>query len=229
MSLQDTLLSLQEQLDNIPENVVLFDESMQSNNIDDARTKLLELKLNEAEIEEKYKDNSRLLSEVRKKIALVRDFLDEAALNVEKNVRTGKNVVYQKLEKDLADAVAAYNAQLAKNEAVSAEVEQLKKRLQELSEKEIELKRLQLQVDVTQETYKNFVVKLQENRINHAMDNRKMVNVVVIEKPVTPLKPIRPRKKLNIIVGMILGATVSVAYALLSEYINGSTTGTGKE
>lgn len=229
VALQDKMVSLQEELENVPENVSLFVQSTQEKNINDARRKLLEFKLKENEIRDKYTEDSRLLREVSKKIELVREFLADADENSEKNVRTGKNVIYQELAKEQIDAEVAFNSQLAKNIAINNELELLKNRLQELSEKEIKLKRLQVQVDITEESYKNFMVKLEENMVDNAMDNRKMANVVVIEKPIMPIKPVKPRKKLNILVGIILGAAVSLAYALFAEYVLGNETLTGKK
>lgn len=221
VELAEMIASLKKQMSKSDEEVVLYGESAQEKNINHARTKLLDLKLLERNIMEKYTDNSRPLKSVRKEIKLVEDFLAVTDANVKENIRTGKNVVYQKLEKDLATATVDYDSQLAKNKVMEKEVGQLEKRLRDLSGSEIELKRLSLLVETTGENYKNFVVKLEENRIQETMDNQKLINIVVVQEPMVPIKPIKPRKKLNIIIGIILGIAAALVYALFFGYVVG--------
>ena len=78
---------------------------------------------------------------------------------------------------------------------------------------------MQLQAEAAEENYTNSVSKLEETRVLDEMDRQKMVNVAVIEKPMVPIKPIKPRKKLNLLIGIILGVTCSFTYALVGNYL----------
>jgi len=211
--------SLAQQLETVSEAVVLYEESSQEGNIDDARAKLLKFKLYEHELAEKYPEGNRLLTAVRKDIDMVKEFIADYDVSSRENVRTGKNPVFQQVEKELVTVRAAHTGQEKKNDVIRQQLQVLKDRLLTMTKQETELKALKLKVETSEETYKTFVGKLEDSHIQEAMDSQKMVNVVVIEKPIVPIKPIKPRKKLNILVGIILGVASSLFYALFSEYV----------
>ncbi len=216
--LKEKITSLTTGLEDMPEEVVLFDESVQNSNIDDARSKLLELQLFENELLEKYKEDNRLVIAARKDIKKVNAFISEQHLSQETSTRSGKNYTYLELQKELIMAEVDFKAQQAKNASTKQQLAQLGKQLQDFAEKEKELKKLELEVEAAEENYTNFVSKLEETRILDEMDRQKMVNVAVIEKPMVPIKPIKPRKKLNLLIGIILGVTSSFTYALVADY-----------
>jgi len=211
--------SLAKQLKTVPEVVVLYEESGQEGSMYNARAQLLKLKLYEHELAEKYPEDNRLIIAVRQDIEMVKAFIADYDIRSRENVRTGKNPILQKLEQQLVMVRADYSGQEKKNDVIRRQLSLLKDRLLKITEQETELKALRLKAETFEKTYKNFVGKLEDSRIQDAMDSQKMVNVVVIGKPIVPIKPIKPRKKLNILVGIILGAASSLFYALFSEYV----------
>jgi capsular polysaccharide biosynthesis protein len=50
------------------------------------------------------------------------------------------------------------------------------------------------------------------------MNLQRMSNVSVIQAATIPAKPIKPKKALNILLGIILGAMSGLGYAFFSEY-----------
>ena len=178
---------------------------------------LLQLKLKEKDLLEKYPEDNRLVVAVREDLAMVEDFLSGHGINLE-NIQTGKNPLYLKLESDLADAEVNHQAQQKRIASFKVELERLQERLQEFSGLEIELNRITTQHESVADSYKALNEKLAETRIQNAMDSEKMVNIVVIENPRVPVKPIKPNKQLRILVGIILAGASSLFYALFVEY-----------
>jgi uncharacterized protein involved in exopolysaccharide biosynthesis len=216
--LNEKIISLKTSLNNIPEDIILFDELEQNSNIDAARAKLLDLQLFKNELLSKYKEDNRLVIAALKDIENVNTFINEQHLSQGKSQRTGKNFTYLELQKDLILAEADFKAQQAKNESTKQLLAKLNEQLHNFAEKEKELKKLQLEVEAAEEHYTNFVSKLEETRILDEMDRQKMVNVAVIEKPMVPIKPIKPRKKLNLLIGIILAVTCCLTYALIADH-----------
>lgn len=210
---------LEKQLESIPEVVVQYEESALGNNIDDAAAKLLNLKLQERDLLEKYPESNRLVQAVRRNIKLVETFIDGLQNSSRENVRKGSNPVYQQLEKELATTRAEWAAQAKKIAVIQQQMNRLSDQLQQLTENENKLKFLTLRVETTEAAYKNFLSRLEDSRIQNAMDQQKMVNVVVIEKPMLPVKPIKPNKKMNILVGVILGVAAGLFYTIFTEYV----------
>lgn len=186
---------------------------------------LLNLQLEEQKLLAKYTENDPRVAAVRKEIRLVNDFLAIQDTNQRRSTRVGRSVVYQQTERDLLAARSAYAEARAGNEAMERQLQELLRKLQKLDRAEITLRDLQRAVDSSERNYRTFQDKLDSTRVEDAMDREKMVNVVVVEQPMVPVKPARPVKRLNLFVGMILGLTCGVAYAFLAEFQSGEAGG----
>ena len=77
---------------------------------------------------------------------------------------------------------------------------------------------LKREADTNDKNYRTYVDKLEEARISDDMNRQKMANVSVIQPAAVPAKPVKPKKVLNIILGVILGACAGLGYAFFSEY-----------
>ncbi len=215
--LEEKIASLEQQLKKVPENVTLFNDK--ANNIDSAKAELLSLQLQERDLLQRYREDSRPVKNVREKIRTVKAFLASHPESRTENQRSGKNYVYQQVARVLIEAKADKEGQIAENKALKKQLADIEEHLQRFSNKEAALQMLKEAVEINEKSYKNFVDKLEETRILEAMDNQKLVSVAVIEKPMKPVKPAKPNKALNIMVGIILGAAFSFFYALFHDYL----------
>jgi len=222
--LQEKVAGLEQEKNKVPGDIVRTRElTKNTNDLSEAHAhaSLLDLQLEERQLLEKYPESNRLVVAVRKKIALVQDFLAGQQERERRKTISGLNSVAQQLELKLAEARSEYAAQKEKAAELERQREKLGARLQKLSEQEVHFHDLSLQVEVVSKTYLNFLGRLDDSRIRDAMDSKKFANVVVIEAPMVPTKPIKPRKKLNILVGLILGAASSLSYGLLIDHLLG--------
>ena len=194
-----------------------YTETDQTRIIVDAKAKLLALQLKEQELLEKYKESNRLILNVRKEIRLVKDFLKEQEEDITGKVKTG-NVVYQEVEKELIKAEAELISQEAKFASIKQQLTQVDKEIQVLDLREKELKNLQREVAANEKSYQTYFAKLEEARISDEMNLKKMANISLIQPASVPSKPIKPRKGLNIVLGILLGAFGSLGLAFFSEY-----------
>jgi uncharacterized protein involved in exopolysaccharide biosynthesis len=210
---------LESQLKQIPQNVELFDEKTKGSDTETVGYKLLDLKMQENDLLNKYKDNNREIDALRQKIALAEEFIENQEVLWRNSTRKGKNPLYGKVKQELILVKASYVAQEKKNNTLRRQINEMKDQLQDMTELETDLNRLNNRLDAAEKTHSTFLGKYEESRIQDAMDSQKMVNVVVIEKPIVPTRPIKPRKKLRILIGMILGAACSLLYALSAEYM----------
>ncbi|HEB50698.1 MAG TPA: hypothetical protein ENI89_08825 [Desulfobulbus sp.] len=224
-ALQQKVASLESALQSLPEDVSLYSEEGRSKKEGGAMQTLLNLQLEEQKLLAKYTENDPRVAAVRKEIRLVNDFLAIQDTNQRRSTRVGRSVVYQQTERDLLAARSAYAEARAGNEAMERQLQELLRKLQKLDRAEITLRDLQRAVDSSERNYRTFQDKLDSTRVEDAMDREKMVNVVVVEQPMVPVKPARPVKRLNLFVGMILGLTCGVAYAFLAEFQSGEAGG----
>ncbi len=222
-ALQQKVAFLESTLRALPEDVSIYSEEGRSKKEGGPMQTLLNLQLQEQKLLEKYTEKDRRVAAVRREIRLVKDFLATQDGTQRRTTRVGRSAVYQQTERDLLAARTEYNTLRSANEAMERQLRELRQKLQKLDQAEITLKDLQRQVDSSERNYKTFQDKLDSTRVEDAMDQRKMVNVVVVEQPMVPVKPARPVKRLNLFIGLILGLTCGVGYAFLSEFLGRDT------
>ncbi len=221
-ALDEKIVSLVSMKDGVRHRDIIFDEKGSNNDVNTARAELLTLQLREKELLQKYKENNRLVKKVRAQIQLVKEFLENQPVGTNDSTRTGINPLYRFVEQALVDAKVKRNARKAQNQSLKKQLMLIERDLEEFSSAEPEMNMLLKDVEINEKSYENFASKLEETRILDAMDTQKIVNVVVIEKPVKPIKPVKPRKKINLLVGAILGTAMSLAYALFFDLLFGA-------
>lgn len=173
------------------------------------REKLIELYSIEEQLLTKYRKDSRTVQNKRMEIGKVKKALAKEELKI-----------YQADLKALRVREASQKANLAGYQ----------KELNKFNELEVQLRRLKRDRDTDEKNYQLYLTKLEESRISDTMDMEKIANVSVIQAALVPLKPVKPKKLLNIILAIILGAASSLGLAFFSEFMDHSfTTGTDFE
>jgi len=217
--IRERLSSLKRQMQTVPEDIPLYTETAERyKSLDDAKTQLLMLQLKEQELLRKYKETNQLVVNVRKEIQIAQDFIKEQETAIKERVRTGKNVVYQELEGNLIKVQAELPSQEAKATALREQVAQLDVEIRSLDLREKELDNLKREFTVSERNYKTYLEKTEEARIVDDLNRQKSANISVIQEATVPVKPIKPKKLLNIALGLILGAVSGLGLAFFSEF-----------
>ena len=110
-----------------------------------------------------------------------------------------------------------YNALKARENAMMGAVNQYRDEAQSLAKKEIQYGILKREADSNQQLYDVLLKRLKETGLSQGLDSN---NVRIIEPAVTPVRPIRPRKLLNLAVGVVLGLGVGGVLAFFVEYMD---------
>jgi uncharacterized protein involved in exopolysaccharide biosynthesis len=190
--------------------------------INTLEARLVELQLEEKELLAKYTEKSRLVKNVQEEIEIVSRKLADNEKKQYSETRSGVNPVHQKLQQELLRSKADYRALMAKSETQRAQLAEYKAELEGLNRVETEYKRLQQEVDVDRQNYELYLTKFEESRISDAMDTEKIASVSLIEPAQVPLKPVSPKKMLNMVLGLFLGALGGLGLAFFLEYIDDS-------
>jgi len=88
--------------------------------------------------------------------------------------------------------------------------------LSTLPEKELSLAQLERDRDVNQKLYTNLLEKLEAAKISEA---EKIPSIRIIDEAKIPAKPIRPRKKLNLAIGILFALFAGVGLAWFQESV----------
>jgi polysaccharide chain length determinant protein (PEP-CTERM system associated) len=218
IELKQKLDALKKQMQNVPEDIPLATVTDRYGIVDNVKNILLNLQLKEQDLLLKYIENDPMVVSVRKEIMLTREYLQRQEEDIKKVHTTGRNVVYQELEKEMIRTQAELSAQKSKASALNAQISQLDKEIQALDLREKELQQLARDREITEKNYKTYLEKAEEARILEDMDQRKMANVSVIQKAAEPLSPVKPRKDLYIAFSFIFGLIGGLGLAFFSEY-----------
>jgi capsular exopolysaccharide synthesis family protein len=123
----------------------------------------------------------------------------------------------QELLNKALNADAEIKATTAKIEALQEVVQDYNTKLESLPVKVLELARLERRRKVDEENFIFLTQKLEEIKIQEAGQSK---NVRIIDDAIEPLFPVKPKKKLNLMLGVLIGLGLGVGLAFLKEYFD---------
>jgi len=185
--------------------------SEQNKAISDARAQLLELELQENRLLAKFNENSRNVVSVREQIRLVKNFLETQKAAI------GQGEFADDLEKQIVAVVAELRFQEARLASLRGQLAQLEKDLGRVPEQAAQYRDLVRQREAAEKTLQTYVKKLEEARSSQDMDREKIANISVIQSATVPLTPAWPKKGLSLLLGILLGTIVGVAWAFVVD------------
>ena len=197
--------TLEAQLKNLDHNVQLQETvNKQSSTLAALKAKLVDLEL----------------QGLKEEIKRVKQMIAEEEKKEQKVVVSGKSPIRQELEGDLLKAKARLDALRARQNNQNLQAADYRADLENLDRLEKELNELQRQVAINEANYRLYLTKFEEAKITENMDKQKIANVRVIEPAVPIMKPVKPKKRLNVMIGAFLGLFAGVGLAFLSEFIH---------
>lgn len=111
----------------------------------------------------------------------------------------------------------AYRALMEKRKTLEDERDKLNKRVNSMPKTQQEILRLTRDVNVGQEVYVQLMNKQQELSINKAST---VGNVRIIDSAMVEMSPVKPKKSLMVLLSIILGGMVSVAFVVLKTVLH---------
>jgi uncharacterized protein involved in exopolysaccharide biosynthesis len=131
------------------------------------------------------------------------------------------NPIREELLRELLDREGRLRELRARQASVEEERDRINRRLVSLRLNSLDFQRLEQEVKHRREMYELYVRREQEARISQAMDERKLVNVDVVQRPGLPLARADAQgvtRMLSVIAGLLVG----IAGAFGREYITRS-------
>lgn len=197
------------------------------------KTDLMNSNIEEQKIRASLAAAERQLKNTPQKILVKRSLLDEpymSELVEEKDNNKSFGVVVEAEELNssyasIKDITSSLNVELAKIVAqknnLQKEISVLQKELEvlqaDLAERQHEDMIIQEKVKFSQETYNAFLEKYEETRIasSSAIGDS---TIIMVSQAVEPLQPVAPNKKLNVVIGGVIGIMLGVFVAFFREY-----------
>ena len=119
----------------------------------------------------------------------------------------------------ILNAEADIKANGAKISALQDISKDYNKKLENLPEKVLELARLERKRKVDEENFIFLTQKLEEIKIQEAGQSK---NVRIIDPAIESVTPVKPKKKLNLMLGALIGIGLGIGLAFIIEYFDNS-------
>jgi uncharacterized protein involved in exopolysaccharide biosynthesis len=207
-----------------PETLYLYSETDQSDAYERARSQLLDLRLKEHEAAAHYTDNSRVLREIRSRIATIEEFLASQAKQFSGRVRNGRNPLYDEIVAEIARAQAEIAPQQTRAGALDAEIARIDERLKTLEGADQMIGQLDRQHDVLATNLKTYRQRQEDARLLEELDRQKIVSLSLVQDASAQVTPARPRLFFYLACGIGAGVIASLGiigllFAFRNTYI----------
>ncbi len=185
------------------------------------QAELRALKFEEADLAVKLLDEDRELVAVRDKIAILGSELATLPSD-DTEVQLQLDATHQMLEESRAAKVAMLQAARASELALAKQVEEAAVRVQFIEKHEPAALRLQREVERIREEYEGLKDSEQRATMAAALDQSKLTNISIIEKPTMPSEPVKSQKLRNLLLGLFIAGFAGIACAFVFEQLDDS-------
>ena len=217
---EKTLEQLKAQLADMPAEVLTERKTgIADQAVGNLRQRLFELRIKEQRLADQYKDGAEPLETVRRQIAEAEAMLAGEKKTLSEHVY-GVNRVYEQILAAHLREEARYQGLTAKLAALNRSYVQEDKRFREVLGMAVEVSRLETELKVQEANYLKYADKSEQARISQALETERFSNLSIVQNPTLPVKPIRPRRKMNLLLGLLLALMGGIGVAYLSEFLD---------
>ncbi len=110
-----------------------------------------------------------------------------------------------------------YEFARASEENLRAQMDRTKAEAHNLNEKSIQYDALKREMETSRQLYDALMLRMNEQNITGETDP---VNLWIVQKALVPLKPVKPRKKVNLLLGLVVGLFGGIGLAFFVEYLD---------
>jgi uncharacterized protein involved in exopolysaccharide biosynthesis len=183
-----------------------------------AKEQLADLRLQQARALTKYEPKSDPMKKIDDQILQLESFLKQSATEESGTKTLTRNPVVTYIDSQVEESAAkifALDEALRKTEA---QIEQLKEELRRLDQAEPQLQKFQLEINVAEARFMANASRREEARSQGILDRRQVANIVILSPPSYREKPVKPKRLLIMIMGILVGITAGVGLALFLEW-----------
>jgi uncharacterized protein involved in exopolysaccharide biosynthesis len=89
--------------------------------------------------------------------------------------------------------------------------------MKKFNDNELRIAQLQRKLDVENTHYRKYAESLEQGKIDRSLQAERISNVNVVQTATFDIKPVRPSKLINGVIGLFLAISGSIGVALLAE------------
>jgi uncharacterized protein involved in exopolysaccharide biosynthesis len=212
--------SLSEQLKSFPSRSVTLKRWADNPEVlEKMKTHLLELQLKRTELLTRFEPSYRLVQEVEKEIAETGASITAEALTPVRDETTDKDPNYEWARMEMEKAQVQRDGLRARQSDASIQVASLHRFAEQMQSDAVDQQGLMRTAKAEEDSYLLYLRKREEARIGDALDERRILNVAIVEPPTVPALPTHSvLLYLLLCFGLAMGFGVGIAFT--AEYFD---------
>jgi len=187
--------------------------------LQDLKATLLKLELKRTELLAKYQPTYPLVQELEQEIANTRVAISSAESSPLRDHTTDVNPTRQWIDSELAKAKADLRSLESRANNTAGTVQDYNREAHYMDEQQLRHEDLVRNAKLAEENYLLYVRKREEARITKALDQRRILNVTVIEPATHPYLPNRSGA-FYLLTGLILAIFVTAGLLFMLEHVD---------
>jgi uncharacterized protein involved in exopolysaccharide biosynthesis len=214
------IASLREQIKSFPSRSVTLKRWADNPEVlEKMKTHLLELQLKRTELLTRFEPSYRLVQEVEQEIAETRASIAAEALTPVRDETTDKDPNYEWARMEMEKAQVQRDGLQARQSDASAQVASLHTLAEQMQSASVDQQDLMRTAKAEESNYLLYLHKREEARIGDALDERRILNVAIVEPPVAAALPAHSIfLYLLLAFGLAMGFSVGTAFT--TEYFD---------
>jgi uncharacterized protein involved in exopolysaccharide biosynthesis len=218
VGIASTIASLKQTLADLPKTLVSARVVGSPNSAADrARQQLNELVVRRRQLLTRFTEHHPDVITVNEQIAAATKIVDANGRGDEQ-ATTAANPTTQALQVKLLTEQARAKSLKSKASELDAQQAALLVQLKTLNNNEGRLTQLRQEVDRLQAAFKAYSEKFEQARIDWALGEQHISNVNIVQPPTYVTKPVSPKKRIVVFLGLIVAALGAVGFAWLVEW-----------
>jgi len=214
------MAALREQIKSFPSrSVTLKRWADNPQTLEKMKTHLLELQLKRTELLTRYEPSYRLVKEVEQQIAETQAAIASESLTPVRDETSDKDPNYEWARMELEKSEVQLNGLRARQSDAAAQVAALRRSAMQMQADSVDQQDLIRAAKADEDNYLLYLRKREEARIGDALDERRILNVAIVEPPVAAALPEHPLI-LYFLLAFALAMAFSVGIAFTSEYFD---------
>lgn len=183
--------------------------------IDQSSAQLTQLELRRSQLLSEYLPTDRIVQQVDTQIAAAKGEVVKAQAMHSSTVTTSINPTWQTLDEQVEQDKAHFKAAAAREAAIDAQISDLRNQMQQAEQDSVRFNTLAQNVATLASNYQLYVQKRDASVISQAMDAHGLINIGVVQSPTFSLGSVRPRPRLD----SLMGLTASLLLACFAVYL----------
>jgi len=206
--------ALRRQATAVPENIPLYAENGRSQQVDGLTLRLIELENQRRQLVGKYQDDFPLVRELDAQIVAVRSALAGSPPRQSMLERSGRNPTYQEITTERLSLQTEFDGLQARRLRLTTDAAAVQARLDELNRLGLQLRDMQRNRGVLEETYRTFSLKAAEARLADDLERGRVANVRIVQPAVPPQNGSSPGMIIAV-AGFVLGGLAAFVTVVL--------------